>query len=223
MSPRLNISREFYTHLWWWWNFWFWNTVISWIQYLFIAVACSWNVRRKVTACLATVSRAQPVSATPHLRRDHISCGHLRGFGFLNQFCLPREAGTQEASAISAESMALQCHSSARFLYRRLFIMGFCLFLPTSEVRLLFYSLISHSWLFLYLLIFVRHISFFTSSFPSLFCVFLPPLSSFALLFFWLCVFRVFAWLCFVCRFLLRMPFVLFPFHSVSFCRVMYV
>lgn len=85
------------------------------------------------------ISRAQPVSATPHRRRDHISCGHLRGFGFLNQFCLPREAGTQgqvrfrRRDARFSVGMVLRCHSSARFPYRHLFILGFCLFLPTSK------------------------------------------------------------------------------------------
>lgn len=83
------------------------------------------------------------MSATPHRRRDHISCGHLKGFGFLNQFCLPREAGTQwqvrfrRRAAPCSVGMVLGCHSSARFPYRLLFILGFSLFLPTSQVRLL--------------------------------------------------------------------------------------
>lgn len=85
----------------------------------------------------------------------------------------------------------------------------FVYFFPPQKLGYFFYSLISHSWLFLYLLIFAQHISLFTSSFPSLFCVFLPPLSSFALLIFWLFV-------CFPCFSLALFYLSIPPAHAFS-------
>lgn len=142
------------------------------------------------------------MSATPHRRRDHISCGHLRGFGFLNQFCLPREVGTQgqerfrRKAARCSVGMVLRCHSSARFPYRLLFILGFCLFLPTSEVRLLFYSLVLLYFLFMPLSVFTYfRTAYFLLHFLSPFLVLRLP-ASFSVFccihFFIVCVFSVF-------------------------------
>jgi len=99
------------------------------------------------------------VSATPHRRRDHISCGHLRGFRFLNQFCLPREAGTQgqvrfrRRAALCSVGMALRRHSSARFPYRLLFILDFYFF-PPQKLGYSFYSLVLFYFSFMPLSVF---------------------------------------------------------------------
>lgn len=166
------------------------------------------------------------MSATPHRRRDHISCGHLRGFRFLNQFCLPREAGTQgqvrfrRRAALCSVGMALRRHSSARFPYRLLFILDFYFF-PPQKLGYSFYSLVLFYFSFMPLSVFTYfRRAYFLLYFLSPFFVLRLHVSSLVFCcvnFLIACVFSVFLPVpVFFYRFLLCMSFILSPLYSIS-------